>query len=439
MGTKKKKTIKPKFSSAKKPAEKVVRPSSVKTGEKANLVSKAKSAQKVVKNSIRKIAQKIKRKISPQAKTGVKSKSVSLRDKSAKTKISKITKRITSGIRVKKAAGKKVAGKKVAGKASALKQAGLKTNTSVAAKSRSVSRRGNLSLGDSGHKVSFTPLAEEISAGSSKYELGIRQQVNLADLPRRYFDNRIVALARDPWWIFVYWDLSPRREKQVLDSIPDIEKPGLKRVLRVYDVSGIDNFQGSGAHSFFDIEINDLALNWYINTNRPGVSFCVEIGFLSRQGNFYLLARSNIISTPYFGISDVVDEEWILPDDDYFKVLGIYDLGRSSFQRKKTFEEIFKRQVSSWAGSGLSSFAGRQAEKKREFFLDVHTEIIIYGRTEPDASLTLNGAKVDLQKDGTFSARFYLPLGDFKFAVEAVSFDKEEKIKITPVVKRDQE
>ena len=75
-----------------------------------------------------------------------------------------------------------------------------------------------------------------------------------------------MAVTRDPWWIHAYWDISETKEKQVLAQIPSDEKPGLKRVLRVYDVTDINDFTGFNAHDFFDLEINDAAINWYIQT-----------------------------------------------------------------------------------------------------------------------------------------------------------------------------
>lgn len=254
-------------------------------------------------------------------------------------------------------------------------------------------------------------------------------------LPERYFDDRITAMVKDPWWIHTYWDISPEREKKVLSFIPKDEQTELKRVLRVYDITGIEKFTGSNANYSFDININSEALNWYINTANPGHSFCIDIGFLSKKGKFYLLARSNTVSTYKFGISPVLDEEWAIPEDEYFKILGIYDLGKSSMERRKKFHEIFKRQISSLGGS--ESFSPvKKGNIPRKFFLEVATDLIIYGKTEPSAKVTLKGNKVSLNKDGTFSFRFSLPIGEFNFPVTAVSSSGKDKITITPTVKR---
>lgn len=83
-----------------------------------------------------------------------------------------------------------------------------------------------------------------------------------------------------------------------------------KKVLRVYDVT---NVSWPSAHSFFDIEIG-FAANWYIEVGVPNRQWIAEIGWLSQDGQFFSLVRSNVVRTPRHGLSEVVDEEWMMPD-----------------------------------------------------------------------------------------------------------------------------
>lgn len=272
----------------------------------------------------------------------------------------------------------------------------------------------------------------QLSAPRSEY----RPQESY-NLPFRYNDDRIVLLPRDPWWVFTYWDISENKINQVISSIPVYERENLKWVVRVYDVSGIRNFNGTNAVSHFDLDVNFEAHNWYINVNQPEREWCVEIGLMNPFGKFFPVARSNIIKTPYFGISNIIDEEWAIPDEDYYKVLGVYDLGRSSLERKRRFEEIIKNQISSPLASwGVSSLYSERVPVKDKFFLEVWTELILYGRTEHDASVTVEGTPVKLKPDGTFSLRYALPVGDFKYEVAGVSKSKKHRITKTPAVKR---
>ncbi len=252
-------------------------------------------------------------------------------------------------------------------------------------------------------------------------------------LPSRYYDNRITLLPRDPWWLHTYWDISQEKIDEVVGKIPPEERYDLRWVLRVYDLTASRKFD-----KFFDVSIDVSVNNWYVNVDAPEREWCVEIGLLTRTGKFFPVARSNVVKTPYFGISDVIDEEWALPDEEYFKVLGIYDLGRSSLERKQKFEEVLKHQISSAAFSGgiSSLFSMREKKEVRKFFLEVWTELILYGRTEPTATVSVCGKNVKLREDGTFSLRYALPEGDFRFDVVATSYDKKDTITKIPAVKR---
>ena len=55
------------------------------------------------------------------------------------------------------------------------------------------------------------------------------------------------------------------------------------------------------------------------------------------------------------------------------------------------------------------------------FWLNLNAELVLYGATEPDATLLVDGYPVQLRPDGTFSCRFALPDGDYEIALWAMS------------------
>lgn len=75
-------------------------------------------------------------------------------------------------------------------------------------------------------------------------------------------------------------------------------------------------------------------------------------------------------------------------------------------------------------GGPSSPFGGEQPAKG--FWFNVNAELIIYGATEPDATVTIGGRVIQLRKDGTFSYRFALPDGRYELPVVAVSADKSD-------------
>jgi hypothetical protein len=67
----------------------------------------------------------------------------------------------------------------------------------------------------------------------------------------------------------------------------------------------------------------------------------------------------------------------------------------------------------------------------------VNTELIVYGATESDAKVTVQGRPIKLRPDGTFSLRFALPDGKQVIPVAATSSDEAEKRVITPIVNKE--
>ena len=149
-----------------------------------------------------------------------------------------------------------------------------------------------------------------------------------AELPGHYGISRMVLLARDSSWLYTWWEVGPGLIERLKCSLGE-EFHKAKRVLRVYDVTGID-FNGANAAGFFDIQINDYAENWYINV-ACAKSWCVEFGLLLADGRFIMILRSNIVSTPLDGPSCITDEEWMVPQELFARLYGMgLGAGRAS-------------------------------------------------------------------------------------------------------------
>ncbi len=176
------------------------------------------------------------------------------------------------------------------------------------------------------------------------------------ELPSHYGDNKMALLVRDPWWIFSYWEVTPAREGEVMGVMRREGQERDKTVLRVYDVTDVSL---PNAHSYFDIELGFIASNWYIDVGKPNRQWVVELGIRSRDGRFFMLVRSNVVRTPRFGVSDVLDEEWMLPDDVYWKIFGLAGgLGKqkSSLDVREILERFLKNITSSESSSSLGFY-----------------------------------------------------------------------------------
>jgi uncharacterized protein len=257
------------------------------------------------------------------------------------------------------------------------------------------------------------------------------QERHETTIPDKYADDKIVLMTRDPNWCYVYWDLSLGLMESKAKNIN--EKYDL--VLRVYDITDVD-FNGSNSHKFIDIKVNGEAGNWYINVWEAGRSYIVDIGYKTLSGKFILLARSNAVLAPSDDISGHTDEEWMIVDEDFEELFRLSGGGRAGIGGSEGLRSRLQSDLSSGSVSSFSSPAGGTPAKKRGFFLNADTELILYGNTESDASLTVKGEKVELRPDGSFSLRFNLPNGTIELPVEAVSSDKVDRISIKISVER---
>ena len=139
------------------------------------------------------------------------------------------------------------------------------------------------------------------------------------EIPWGYDDNKISVMARDPQTIFAYWDISEKLWNSLRDAHGSRWENSLP-VLRIYDVTGIDYFNGLNANKHYDIVINDYAGNWYLHVGTPDRTFCVDLGRILNDGKFITVARSNFTSTPRNSLSDRIDPEWMLVSENQRKL-----------------------------------------------------------------------------------------------------------------------
>ena len=146
---------------------------------------------------------------------------------------------------------------------------------------------------------------------ASKYYLGVQESAELDEgfeFPESYGESAITLMVRDPYWLFAYWELAPNLNAELRDRLGDDALAKSRLVLRVYDVTGTDP---EHAASFHDIDVAPGARNWYINVMRVERDYCVDLGLIAPDGSFIVIARSNMVSLPPVGPSEVVDEEWV--------------------------------------------------------------------------------------------------------------------------------
>lgn len=341
------------------------------------------------------------------------------------------------------------------------------------------------------------------------------------DLPSNYGTTSVTLIARDPNWIFAYWEIASHSIEAVKKIIGD-EINRASCVLRMYDITAVD-FNGFNANQWFDLEVGRSS-NWYINLWIDNVSYCADLGLRLPDGRFFALARSNSVTTPRKAQSWRTEQIWMdvkdtpqqqqqqapfvignihraeenrrqvrrnNPPDKAHKARKIYlseeDIRQYYSRLSPLLRDIISRRIAAKGAhvrkagnpnsrkravsleefriSGLAwgqfvkkllggaseelviqgaseslpvggSEQSAREKKQRKFFFEIGTELIVYGRTEPDAEVWLGNKRVPLRSDGTFTLRFALPDGKIPLDFTANSADKEEKRKITTAVER---
>jgi hypothetical protein len=297
----------------------------------------------------------------------------------------------------------------------------------------------------------------------------------LGYLPESYGTKKLFLVARDPNILFAYWDLSPTQYQEAARAAHDG-----KVFLEVY-VPGEGRVQ--------QIHIWDSHKNWYLQVNRPDTNFVVQLGYYRPDGGFEVLARSTEVRTPRDTLSPNTDARFVtipfhvsfrdlfdmiaaqsqpgeelaetlarlqrsdfeLPfqahvprdltvkeSDELLEYLGGEEVRRrmvGSFEITEILKKRFETMISSgqWASSAgawvtsVSSPFGASFGRERGFHMHVNAELIIYGGTEPNAKVRIDGHDISLSKDGTFSYHFVFPDGQFHIPIEATSADSVEK------------
>ncbi len=115
-------------------------------------------------------------------------------------------------------------------------------------------------------------------------------------LPEHYGDDRIIALAKDPRCIFVYWDLKGFKSQEALK----FHKGAKSWSLRVHH---------SGEDVYHDVPINVDTRNWYLWV-ADNKGYIIDLGFSTQDGEFLTLASSNPVQTPRAGTSQEYAEHW---------------------------------------------------------------------------------------------------------------------------------
>jgi len=270
-----------------------------------------------------------------------------------KTSTKKATAKKTVSLK-KKASSEKAAATKTAKKKAVIKKAATKKTVAKKTTTKQATAKKAMAKKSAPAKASrrtwvipkqVKELQSQEKVADAKYYTGPEADhaaLHSSDkLPAGYGEDRITLMARDPSLTYAYWEATPAR------LVKERSWFGMEAalVVRIYDITGVQ-FDGRNAVGYFDQDIAEPTGSWYFETGRPGHSFCADLGMRSPEGRFLTLARSNYITMPRDGVSDVIDEEWMLADEEFWQLYGFPD-GISSPQVQELWRRRHQREISS--------------------------------------------------------------------------------------------
>ena len=225
-----------------------------------------------------------------------------------------------------------------------------------------------------------------------------------------YSKDRLVVMVRDPYWLHAYWELTRQsidRARVALGQHWHSARP----VLRLSEVTR-DGTTSTVRKIVRDIAIHGGVNNWYVDVQDPPKSYQLDIGYVTPDGRFLSLCRSNSVTTPQTGVVGSGDGNWAGVADDFDRIYamsgGYTDKGDTS-DLKDLFEERLRRPMGSPMVTRFGLGAGVSGRSRMESAFRVEADLVVHGTTEPGSHLTIRGEPVRLKPDGTFMVRFRLP------------------------------
>jgi hypothetical protein len=308
----------------------------------------------------------------------------------------------------------------------------------------------------------------------------------LADLPSGYGESRIVLLPRDPQWSYAYWDV-PNEHKEELrrqggqqlalriyditDINLDYQSP---HSIQEYPCDEMARewylpMPVSDRDYVVDIGYRSADGRWLVLARSAPVrvppvypsdwieDFFITVNFdddLRGKAQFELVppskrpaaasngngaAAANPLYNEIFGLAQSGEALRVAGS-----LFGSMQHVAGSVQQVPFAEQaissyVFPSGVGMWAvpttsgltmsGVGMSGvgFSGSAIPiRPRQFWLIADAELIVYGATEPDATVTIGGRPIPLNPDGTFRFQMSFQDGLIDYPIMAVAADGEQ-------------
>jgi len=270
--------------------------------------------------------------------------------------------------------------------------------------------------------------------------------------------------AQGPQWGFASWQLSEADRR-------GLEQSGASSLsLRIADVTGLSGDAAAKPHAQQEVSVERSASQWGMALPLADRDYRVDLGYHT-PGGWVLLARSAVVTIPGLGDGLSVPPPFAAfdqpgsapaaatmqapasagpgPGEAPGSVLHeqLYQTATTRLRRigrgSETFQEldllgdaagarashggISDSGPGLWASGRNDSGIGGVRARQRSFWLVADAELIVYGATEPSATLKIGEEVVPLSADGTFRVQVPFRDGQQLYPIEATAIDGEQK------------
>jgi len=273
--------------------------------------------------------------------------------------------------------------------------------------------------------------------------------------------------AQGPQWGFASWQLSEADRR-------GLEQSGASALsLRIADVTGLSGDAAASPHAQQEVSVERSASQWGMALPLADRDYRVDLGYHS-PGGWVLLARSAVVPIPGLGdglsvpppfaafeqpgsapapapapwepqaspaVQSAVEAPGAVLHEQLYQTstMGLRRISRGS----ETFHELDLLDDAAgarsshggmsdsgpglWASGRNDSGIGGVRPRQRSFWLVADAELIVYGATDPSATLKIGEEVVPLSADGTFRIQVPFRDGQQLYPIEATAIDGEQK------------
>jgi hypothetical protein len=270
--------------------------------------------------------------------------------------------------------------------------------------------------------------------------------------------TQVAFLPRDPQWAYAFWEIAAADRERAQSS------GALQLCLRVEDVTGLP-MGAVHPHARQEVVVDPRGSEWFLPIPMAGRDYRVELGYRLVGGGWLSLAVSAVARVPAAGPADLVADRFVpFALEGSVALPGPVEGGAAGVEHEMLYRramagDVLRRRLGSdllhdqaasaeqglhASGAGLwasgRSESGSGLQNPRSFWLVADAELIVYGATEPDASLFIGEERVPLSADGTFRVQVPFRDGRQVYPIRAVAADGEQErsicldfVRTTPV------